>query len=66
MKVVLFQTLLMGTYILFLIAARQWARDRSLRQAEEARERRAALEREWKVGIPYDPDPDENGRTWRR
>ena len=55
MRIVLFQTLFLGGYVLVVVAIRCWARDHALRRAEEERERRAAREREWRVGIPYDP-----------
>ena len=55
MKLIVFQTLFFGCYLLFLIVVREWSHGHALRKADAERERRAALEREWRVGIPYDP-----------
>lgn len=55
MRIVLLQTLFFATYLLFLLSVHRWARSHARRRAEEECERLAALEREWRVGIPYDP-----------
>ena len=45
-------------YAAFLLLVRRWANERLEARARAERERRDALEREWRVGIPYDPrDP---------
>lgn len=47
------------SFYVFIVASRIWARERWLRKMHVERERRAALEREWRVGIPYDPGSEE-------
>lgn len=64
MSPIVLQTLFLACYLAFLVWMRLVAHDRLLRQNEKERERREALEREWRVGIPYDPEPKRPKRRW--
>lgn len=65
MTPILLQVAFLAVYLCVVIFLRRAARERLAQRAEEERERQEALEREWKVGIPYDPSPDAKSRERR-
>ncbi len=70
MKLIVLQTALvafgLGVSILVRLIQVRFRGQREKLQIERERQQQEALIREWKVGIPYDPDFSNTGKHGRR